>query len=312
MRVSRVLLGGILVIIGLSVAAVVGFVTITTRLNRANGAIESGGMKREYVLYVPRSYRAVRPTPLVISLHGAGMWPAQQENMTHWDQLAEEFGFLVVYPAARGRVWRVSHPGVSVVSDVRFVADLIDSLRARYAIDPGRVYANGFSLGGAMTFVLSCTLSDRLAAVGTVSAAQTLPWSWCIDKHAVPLINFHGTADLVPYAGGPSPDPLNPLTFPSVRAWTAQWARRNACAPRPVESAVTSDVSLREYQHCANDATVALYTVQGGGHAWPGGKALPRWPFGRTTRTSRRHAIDVDFLSGSYVAAAQRTLTLTT
>lgn len=285
MKLSRVLAGGMLALVGLPLLLVGGFVATTAWLDRTNGSIMSGGVKRDYLLYVPQSYSAARPSPLIISLHGAGAWPAQQRNLTHWNQLADEFGFLVVYPAARGRVWRVNHPGAPVMSDVRFVADLIDSLKTRYNIDPARVYANGFSLGGAMTFALSCTLSDRIAAVGTVSAAQTLPWSSCTDKHPVPLINFHGTADLVPYAGGPSPDPFNPLTFPSVRAWTAQWARRNACAPQPVESAVTSDVSLREYQHCANNASVALYSIQGGGHAWPGGKALPRWFFGRTTRT---------------------------
>lgn len=279
------LFGGILTVVGLPVAAAAGFVAVTASLNRADGSIVSAGVRREYILHVPRSYTAAAPSPLVISLHGAGTWPAQQEHMTHWDRLADEFGFLVVYPAARGRVWRVSHPGAAVEGDVRFIADLIDSLEARYAIDPRRVYVNGFSLGGAMTFALSCTLSDRLAAVGTVSAAQTLPWGWCADRHAVPLVNFHGTADLVPYACGQSPDPFNPIVFPDVQAWTAQWARRNECAPSPIQSTIASDVSLREYRQCANDATVALYTVHGGGHAWPGGKALPRWPFGRTTRT---------------------------
>src|SRR4051812_47224895 len=182
MRVSRVVAGGILGLVGLALLLAIGFVATTTWLDRANGAIVSGGVKRDYVLYVPPSYNAARPAALVISLHGAGAWPAQQRNLTHWDQLADEFGFLVVYPAARGRVWRVNHPDAPVMTDVRFIADLIDSLETRYNIDPARVYANGFSLGGAMTFALSCALSDRIAATGTVSAAQTLPWSWCTDK----------------------------------------------------------------------------------------------------------------------------------
>jgi len=29
---------------------------------------------------------------------------------------------------------------------------------------------------------------------------------------------------------------------------------------------------------------VILYTVEGGGHTWPGGKPLPEWIVGRTTR----------------------------
>ena len=56
--------------------------------------------------------------------------------------------------------------------DVRFISDLIDKLEAEYSIDPNRIYADGMSIGGDMAFALSCELSDRIAAVGAVSAAQ--------------------------------------------------------------------------------------------------------------------------------------------
>src|SRR2546427_6141259 len=65
------------------------------------------------------------------------------------------------------------------------------------------VYANGLSKGGGMSFALSCTLSDRIAAVGMVGAALLLPFSWCTDLRPVPMIAFHGTADAAaPYTGG--------------------------------------------------------------------------------------------------------------
>jgi polyhydroxybutyrate depolymerase len=150
---------------------------------------------------------------------------------------------------------------------------LIDTLEATYNIDPTKIYANGISNGGGMAFVLSGALSDRIAAVGTVAAAQSLPWSWCTDHRPVPMIAFHGTADpMVPYQGGRSGDPFNPLTFPAVRDWTANWARRNRCGPNSIESVVASDVTRLEYSDCADDAAVVLYTVWGGGHSWPGGK----------------------------------------
>jgi len=93
------------------------------------------------------------------------------------------------------------------------------------------------------------------------------------------MIAFHGTADpIVPYDGGKvamAPDP-----FPSVASWAAKWAARNRCEPEAVESAVAPDVTLVEHTKCAHDATVALYTIQGGGHQWPGGKPLPEWLVG--------------------------------
>jgi poly(3-hydroxybutyrate) depolymerase len=131
-----------------------------------------------------------------------------------------------------------------LVKDVRFIAELIDKLKASYNIDAKRIYANGFSNGGGMAFVLSCTLSDRIAAVGMVGAAQTLPWGWCTDRRPVPAILFHGTADpFAPYNGGISPIAPDTLRFPNITTWTAKWAVRNRCASTPIDSTFASGVT---------------------------------------------------------------------
>ena len=51
--------------------------------------------------------------------------------------------------------------------------------------------------------------------------------------------------------------------------------------------AVAADVTRTEYTKCAGNATVVLYTIEGGGHTWPGGGPLPEWFVGPTT-----HSID--------------------
>jgi len=276
-------IGAVLVLFGLpAILALIDGVTFFVR-NRNNGSLISSGQKRKYLLYVPRSYDRSRPAPLVISMHGAGTWPVQQMELSEWNRLAESQGFIVVYPSGIGsagpRVWHVGGE-----NDVRFISELIDKLEAAYNIDPARIYANGFSNGGCMSFVLSCALSDRIAAVGMVGAAQTLPWSWCTDHRPVPMIAFHGTADsFAPYNGGASW--VAPDRFPNIPAWTANWARRNRCAPDPVESAVAADVTRREYTNCADSAAVVLYTIRGGGHSWPGGGPLPEWFVGPTSRS---------------------------
>lgn len=254
--------------------------------NRNNRSIVSSGEKRDYLLYVPKSYDPARPAPLVLSLHGAGGWPVLQKETSGWNRLAERHGFLVAYPSGRRgrgpRVWRVNR-GEGLLEDVRFLADLLDELEEVYNVDPARVYANGISNGGGMTFALSCTLSGRFAAVGMVAAAQTLPWSWCPDPRPVPMIAFHGTADpIVPYEGGTSW--IGPVSFPPVPEWTASWARRNRCGPGSVDSTVASDVTRREYSGCAGGADVVLFTIHGGGHTWPGGKPFPEWFLGTTSR----------------------------
>ena len=283
----RFVLGAALALIGLPVVIVpieaVSFYTA----NRENGSFVSSGEKRDYLLYVPKSYDRRRPAPLVISMHGAGLWGAGQRDISQWNELADSAGLIVVYPSGVGgegeRVWR-AEPGAGLMKDVRFISDLIDTLEASYNIDTTRIYANGLSNGGGMSFVLSCAMSDRIAAVGMVAAAQTLPWQWCKDNRAVPMIAFHGTADAqVPYNGGKSW--VSPRPFPSTPRWAANWARRNRCDQNPVDSTVAADVTRRTYTNCADGAGVVLYTVEGGGHTWPGGGPMPEWFVGRTTRS---------------------------
>lgn len=249
-------------------------------------SFKSSGIKREYVLYVPRSYKHSSPTPLVISLHAAGLWPAAQMMTSRWNELADESGFIVVYPSAVHagiRVWEVNDdPGPA--RDVRFIAELIDSLELKYNVDPARIYANGLSNGGGMSFVLSCTLSDRIAAVGLVGSAQTLRWDWCKDERPVPVIAIHGTADpVVPYRGGRSW--ISSRNFPDIVAWMKSWAQRNGCEAGPFSSVVRHDVVEHAYRDCGNGAEVVLYEVKGGGHTWPGGRPLPEWFVGPTTNS---------------------------
>ena len=295
-KIRKLLLGTGLVLIGLPVAIVLVAVLSIRMLDRTTGTLVSSGQKREYLLYVPPSYNPATRTPLVISLHAGATWPAQQMHLSHWNQLADEHGFIVVYPSGTPelfdvvRTWHTFARGAPLDRDVRFIADLIDTLRSAYNIDPARIYANGMSNGGGMAFVLSCTLSDRVAAVGLVAPAQSLPPDWCPATHPVPMIVFHGTADpLVPYAGGPLGDPFNPVkpVFPAVRDVVARWAQRNRCGAEPVESAVAPNVTRTEYSHGADGAPVVLYTIQGGGHTWPGGKPLPAWRVGPNS-----HSID--------------------
>jgi polyhydroxybutyrate depolymerase len=149
-------------------------------------------------------------------------------------------------------------------------------MRAEHNIDAARIYADGLSNGGGMAFILSCTLSDRIAAFATVAAAQLLPQSVCKGAPPAPVISFHGTGDHVaPYNGG---HPwIAPLPFPDQREWIAAWAARNRCTPNPTVTMAAANVQTTQYTGCAGNASVVLYTVQGGGHQWPGGRPVPLW-----------------------------------
>jgi len=173
------------------------------------GTIVSSGEKRQYLLYVPKSYDRTKPAPLVITLHTSMSWDSSSMVISQWNSVADENGFIVVYPEGTGfgpKSWEMTGSETpSRMPDVIFISELIDKLKASYNIDKTRIYANGMSNGGGMTFVLSCTMSDRIAAVGMVSAGLDPGWDWCTDHRPVPVIAFHGTADpICPYNGGPS------------------------------------------------------------------------------------------------------------
>lgn len=253
-------------------------------LHRTNGTLVSSGERRSYLLYVPETYDPSAPAPLVISLHGFAQWPAHQMQLTHWNDLADEYGFLVVHPSGSffPLRWRLSGtPGTDLDPDldVTFLSELIDEIAAEYNIDRARVYANGLSNGGGMTFLLSCRLSDRIAAIGMVAGAYVTPWEECRPTRPVPAIVFHGTADpIVPYQGGP----VRGFELPSVPGWVDMLAQRNGCSAEPLDLPAQGQVTGVRFTGCAAD--VLFYTVAGGGHSWPGGEPIPEWIAGTTNR----------------------------
>src|SRR5256712_3798584 len=102
MRKGERAIGAVLALLSLPVLLVLVEAVSFRVVNRPNGSFMSSGRKREYVLYVPGSYDRAKPTPLVISLHGAGMWGAAQKETSQWNRVADEHGFIVVYPSGEG------------------------------------------------------------------------------------------------------------------------------------------------------------------------------------------------------------------
>jgi polyhydroxybutyrate depolymerase len=256
-------------------------------LDKTNGRLVSSGQERKYLLYVPESYNPSTPTPLVISFHGFAEWPAHQMELSGWNTLAEENGFIVVYPSGSGfpKRWRISETGTPTdpMIDVQFISDLIDQLKQEYNIDLSRVYANGLSNGGGMSFLLACELSEQIAAIGSVSGAYPFSLEDCHPSRPVPIIAFHGTADqIVPYYGGPSSS--FDLPFPLIPEWIEAWAEQNGCSLNSVKLPSKGEVSGIRYTPCEQNAEVNFYTIDGGGHSWPGGKPLPEWIVGHTTQ----------------------------
>jgi polyhydroxybutyrate depolymerase len=275
-----------IIVIASAVILVLALGTAFLTANKTNGSLISSGEKRTYLLYVPASYDPAVPTPLVISIHGYAEWPAHQMQLSHWNDLADQYGFIVVYPSGtdfpmRWRTTPGSDMDAGLMPDVVFISDLIDSLAAQYNLDPTRIYVNGLSNGGGMSMTVACMLSERIAAAGSVAGAYLFPWSDCQPTRQVPVILFHGTDDpIVPFEGGPSRS--FSLPFPSIPDWVGQLAQFNGCSGESIPLLDSGDVSGIQYLGCYAD--VVFYTIAGGGHAWPGGEPLPEFLVGHTTQ----------------------------
>jgi len=234
------------------------------------------GVERTSLLHVPPGYDPASPAPLVIVLHGFSLKAEDMVRISGFNNLADKAGFLVAYPQGLGEksAWNggdcCGQAAVKKVDDVGFIRQLIDEVMAIANVDPGRVYATGFSNGAIMAYRLACDLSDRIASVAPVAAAMEYPS--CDPPRTVSVMHFHGTSDrLNPYEGGQGS--TGGLSLNSVSNTIAFWVQQDECPAQP-SSETKGSITHDTYAPCAGDAAVELYTIEGGEHAWPGGEAV--------------------------------------
>jgi poly(3-hydroxybutyrate) depolymerase len=216
-----------------------------------------GGLMRSYIVYAPSG---ISNPALVINMHGLGSNAAQQRAYTQFDKIADREKFIVVYPNGVSNSW-----DITANRDVTFILALIDTINAQYKIDRSRVYATGMSMGGYMSHRLGCAAAGVIAAIAPVSGLNA---SYnCAPVRPMPVLQIHGTADsTVKYSG--------------VAATISGWVFKNGCPPTPQltspypASNPNSKVRKDYYGPCSQNSEVILLTVEGGGHAWPGGLGL--------------------------------------
>jgi len=240
------------------------------------------GKSRTYRIYLPANYIPGSVRPVIFHFHGYSQTAANEQSFSKWMPVADTAGFLVVYPNglmdpfhSNNQYWNVGWSWLPNTNDVGFVSALIDTVHARHSTDTQRVYASGMSNGGFMAFLLGANLSNKIAAVASVSGGiAPSVYDTLVPKRPIPTLAIHGTADnLVPYNGSGG-------MFASVHADSvfAFWGLHNQCAPEVdttnLPNLATGDgstVVLFEFKNEACLYDSRLYRIVGGGHVdWPG------------------------------------------
>lgn len=243
------------------------------------------GGARPTELFVPPSYRAGTPTPLVLMLHAYGVDGALEEWFFKLKPWAKAKGFLYVAPdgTTNGKdrtYWNATDaccaPQLATgqppePDDEKYLLDLLDEVAAKFTVDPRRVYVVGHSNGGFMAHRLACHHPERFAAIVSVAGATYADPKRCQAASPVALLQIHGTADAtIRYDGGA----YYALPYPGAKATAERWAGLDGCASAPVEGApLDIDASIDgpetrvlRWGSCRAGSAVELWTIEGGSH----------------------------------------------
>lgn len=258
---------------------------------------------RTYKLYVPASYSGElgKPVPVVVMLHGCTQSPDDFAAGTRMNVLAEQRGFLVVYPAQAANAngskcwnWFRSEDQDRGRGEPALIAGITREVAANYHVDERRIFVAGLSSGAAMAVILGTTYPDTYAAVGAHSglpygAAHDMASAFGAMKgspgfsgmpnrtgstagrtqaaRGVPTIVFHGDSDH-------TVDARNGAAI-------VEQARRGYSDETSLQASVRQGTAAggRKYSHtvyadAANQPVIEQWLLHGAGHAWSGGSPI--------------------------------------
>jgi len=213
-----------------------------------NSSIIHDDQERSYITYVPESYTGDNPVAVVFNFHGYTSNAESQMGYGDFRAVADRENFLVVHPQGTidptsGQTFWNAQWAPNGVDDIGFVSALIDSLAAEYNVDLTRVYSTGMSNGGFLSHTLACELSDKIAAIASVTGSMTTIQTSlsCNPTNKTPMVE------------------------------------NNNCSTEPeitqIEDINTNDQTTVEkhvYTGCSEGGSVEFFIVDGGGHTWPG------------------------------------------
>ena len=237
--------------------------------------ITAGGMKRTYLLYVPRGDSKRHRLPLVLVYHGANetAWNAVSDN--NLLNVAEQYrDMILVYMQGYDDTWNddAGDPPAEQanVPDITFTTAVLHRVESSYYVNRQRVVATGISNGAIFAELLGCRVAADLTLIVPVEGQIASTFSGnCRPSTPIAVYEVHATSDpVIPYWGGTFSGVGGPVSVLSAPASAARWASLDRCSPQGSASR-SGDSVLTRYSGCRDQVSVTLNSIQGGGHYWP-------------------------------------------
>lgn len=237
---------------------------------------------RPYANVVPVGYARGTPTPLVVLLHGYTASAATQEVYFKLTPVAQQRTFLLALPDGTGatgsQFWNATDACCGFgqpVDDVAYLTAVINDMKARYSVDPKRIFLVGHSNGGFMSHRMACDRSELIAGIVSLAGAVWADTARCAPTSPVNILQVHGTVDpVIQYAGGVALAGQPP--YPGAETTVRTWATKNQCTGAMLEPIggnldLVGDLAIAEtereaYTGCPPGAAAELWRIRAAGH----------------------------------------------
>ena len=266
-----------------------------------------GGQERQYLEYVPTTYSAETPAPVLFILHGLGDDATNFFNATDVRTVAEQRGWIVVCPQALdfnlqtplggydfGTSWNA---GITVTvqielygmpfsfdvtvnpdaDDSGFLMATLETLDEEYAVEPDSVFFAGFSLGACMSHRMAIEHGDRINAIAAVSGVVGNDMDELTPAANINVLEIFGTSDeMISYDNAEislQSYGTHSIGLPA-EATVEYWRNFNQCAETAVfeqyPDLVNDGLTFEMYSYMdgANDSRVSFIKVNNGLHRW--------------------------------------------
>jgi feruloyl esterase len=238
--------------------------------------------------YVPAS--ATDSPPLLVVLHGCGQTAAAYDHGSGWSELADQHGFVLIYPEQRQSnnpktCFNWFEPGDTQrgAGEALSIRNMVARIVAERKTDPKRIFITGLSAGGAMANAMLALYPDVFAG-GAIIAG--LPYGAATNVQSAFQAMFKGAdrsslawAEQVRAASshkGPWPavsvwhGSTDPIVVPSNAVQIVkQWTQVHGIPAHPTESHVKAGLSRQTWRNASGQVLVESINIAGMGHGTP-------------------------------------------